>query len=211
LILKTYVHDALKDAKRRAKRFGHDFNITKHDIEVPEYCPILGIKLECGIGRAIQSSPSLDRLDNSKGYTPDNVWIISRLANQMKNEANIEQLLNFSRWVQLTYGNTMNKLNNNVEEQIGGSMSIIKETLGFGGATATEPVAGAPCCTDCKCEGDPFDPNLITQTDWADTENRRQALEHAIKLSPSGYIPDAKAVVDNAETFYAFLTKRNRH
>jgi predicted RND superfamily exporter protein len=37
-------------------------------------------------------TPSLDRIDSKKGYTPDNVWVISHRANQIKNDATIEEL-----------------------------------------------------------------------------------------------------------------------
>ena len=43
------------------------------------------------------NSPSLDRIDSSKGYTPDNVWVISRRANIIKHDATLEELLLISK------------------------------------------------------------------------------------------------------------------
>ena len=66
------------------------------DFELPEYCPILGLKIEYGSGDGnAPNHASLDRIDNSKGYIPGNVMIVSRLANAMKNEANFNQLQSF--------------------------------------------------------------------------------------------------------------------
>jgi hypothetical protein len=50
----------------------------------------------------VDRSPSLDRVDNSKGYTKDNVWVISQLANKMKNNASLDQLRCFaSFWLSI--------------------------------------------------------------------------------------------------------------
>jgi hypothetical protein len=42
---------------------------------------------------------SLDRIVPSKGYTKDNVEVISQLANTMKNNASPELLINFAEEV----------------------------------------------------------------------------------------------------------------
>ena len=81
--------------RSRAKRSGIPFTITEKDIRVPEYCPVLGIKLEFGDIRCFSHSPTLDRKDNSKGYTPDNVWVISHRANTMKGNSTMEELRTF--------------------------------------------------------------------------------------------------------------------
>jgi hypothetical protein len=38
------------------------------------------------------NSPSLDRIDNTKGYVPGNVWVISWRANDLKRNATLEEL-----------------------------------------------------------------------------------------------------------------------
>lgn len=80
--------------KHKCKQSGQEFSIQLEDIIIPEYCPLLGIKLDPTGAR--DSLPSLDRKDNSKGYIPGNVWVISVLANTMKNKATKEQLMSFA-------------------------------------------------------------------------------------------------------------------
>lgn len=87
-------------ARNRAKKQGLDFNITKYDFEIPEVCPILGIDLfKSDRSGANPNSPSLDRLVPSKGYTKGNVWVISKLANYMKNSASFDELMMFALWI----------------------------------------------------------------------------------------------------------------
>lgn len=78
-------------AKRRALERGIDFNIPWTEIVIPEFCPILGIKIEHGNNCVKESSPSLDRIDNSKGYVIGNVRVISHRANSLKNNLSLEQ------------------------------------------------------------------------------------------------------------------------
>lgn len=84
-------------AKSRAKKASIDFNLTIDDIIVPEMCPYLEIPLSVGDGKLHDSSPSLDRIDPSKGYTKGNVEVISHLANKVKNNLTKDQLILFSK------------------------------------------------------------------------------------------------------------------
>lgn len=92
-------------AKQRCKSSGKEFTIKVEDITIPDICPILGIELNMNSGRsgAYVNSPSLDRIDNNKGYTPDNIQVISQQANAMKHHASVEQLQAFADWVNSTY------------------------------------------------------------------------------------------------------------
>ena len=88
-------HDArgylLAAARYRATKRGMEFTITKEDIVIPDKCPLLGIDI---IPKAKDRthSPSLDRIDSKKGYTPDNIWVVSSRANTLKNDATIQEL-----------------------------------------------------------------------------------------------------------------------
>ena len=87
----------IRNSKYCAKRRNIEFSIRYTDFELPELCPILGIKLEYGAGHDgnAPQHATLDRIDNTKGYVPGNVMIVSRLANAMKNEASFNQLQTF--------------------------------------------------------------------------------------------------------------------
>lgn len=96
---KTWLKRSLKSAKHRAKVKGLEFDLREEDIIVPEYCPILKIKLQTD--KALRGfSPSIDRIDNSKGYTKDNVAVISMKANRHKSDltlAEAERLLKYMK------------------------------------------------------------------------------------------------------------------
>lgn len=87
-------------AKARAKSEGYAFNIEIDDIVIPDTCPILGILLVPGQGKVTESSPSLDKVDPSKGYTKGNVRVISHKANSYKRDMSfkdIEALFNYMK------------------------------------------------------------------------------------------------------------------
>jgi hypothetical protein len=86
-----------RNAKVRADKKNIPFNIELSDIVVPDICPILEIPLFTGSKYNYNNSPSLDRVDNTKGYIKGNVQVISNLANSMKNQATIEQLITFNK------------------------------------------------------------------------------------------------------------------
>lgn len=86
-------------AKSRCRKNGREFTITKEDVVIPEFCPVLGCKIDTSRGKGRQrNGASLDRIDNTKGYIPGNVWVISALANRMKQDATIEELRAFGKW-----------------------------------------------------------------------------------------------------------------
>ena len=90
----------LKSARARAKQFGREFNIREEDIQLPEYCPILGIKLETSNGQASHNSYSLDRIDSSKGYVKGNIEVISFRANTLKKDATLEELKKLVEYIE---------------------------------------------------------------------------------------------------------------
>jgi len=82
----------LKDAKRRANQKNIEFSITEDDIVIPEYCPVTGLKLQRHEKCLRWDSPSLDRIDNSKGYVQGNVAVISNKANMLKKNSTIDEV-----------------------------------------------------------------------------------------------------------------------
>jgi len=93
----------LYSAKYRATQRGLPFNLELEDIVIPEYCPVLNIKLDFFHTSQNRTSPSLDRIDSSRGYTKDNIQVISWLANTMKTNASKEELVLFANWVLNTF------------------------------------------------------------------------------------------------------------
>lgn len=91
-------------ARNRAKRDGIEFSIVVEDIKIPDKCPVFDIPLKVNrIENGRRDSPSLDRIDPSKGYTKDNIQVISNFANIMKQNATADELLAFARWVVANY------------------------------------------------------------------------------------------------------------
>lgn len=79
-------------AKKRAREAGVPFTITHEDIWIPEKCPVFGVAFApfaCGLA---WNSPSMDRIVPELGYTPDNIVIVSHLANRCKSDASPDEL-----------------------------------------------------------------------------------------------------------------------
>ncbi len=85
--------ELLRAARRRAKDSGIECTITLVDITVPTVCPLLGIPLFPGEGKQGANSPSLDRIENDKGYVCGNVWVISHKANACKRDLRAEEII----------------------------------------------------------------------------------------------------------------------
>lgn len=84
-------------AKKRAEKYGYDFNIEESDIIIPKVCPILEVPIVLGNKGNYEYTPSLDRIDNTKGYVKGNIQVISKKANSMKNSATIDELKCFCK------------------------------------------------------------------------------------------------------------------
>lgn len=76
----------------RCRKTGMEFTLAKEDVVVPELCPVFGFPLVVNTGHVKFNSPSLDRIDPSKGYIPGNVMVISHKANSIKQKATIEEV-----------------------------------------------------------------------------------------------------------------------
>jgi hypothetical protein len=90
-----------RSAWERAKKKNIPFSIDISDVAIPEYCPILEIKLvnHLGEGKAMDDSPSLDRIIPSLGYIKGNIQVISHKANIMKANASKEELIIFAKYI----------------------------------------------------------------------------------------------------------------
>jgi hypothetical protein len=92
-----WLRHVLNGVRHRAGLRGLEFALSEQDIHVPDVCPVLGVELDFSPsnGKAIRhqpNRPSIDRFDNSKGYTPDNVFVISYRANALKSDACLDEL-----------------------------------------------------------------------------------------------------------------------
>lgn len=81
--------------RNNARKQGIPFTITMEDLETPEFCPILGIKLDYNCKAKQMSNPNkatIDKLVPELGYVPGNVFIISWRANKLKSDIKIDEL-----------------------------------------------------------------------------------------------------------------------
>lgn len=76
------------NAKRRSIKKNLEFSITIDDIKAvwTNTCPIYHIPLKNNQGKPGPDSFSLDRIDNSKGYVPGNIAIVSNKFNAQKSD-----------------------------------------------------------------------------------------------------------------------------
>ena len=89
----------LSSAKQRAKTKGIDFDLVLEDIVIPEYCPISGVKLVQGY-EDTNTSPSLDRIDNTLGYIRGNIHVISNRMNIVKRDASLVELKQLVKYLE---------------------------------------------------------------------------------------------------------------
>lgn len=99
-ITRNYRSWLLRQVKLRAKKCGIPFDLTIDDIVIPEFCPVLGLKLERGVGSSCDTSPTVDRIIASKGYVKGNVAVMSRKANSMKGGASAAEHRRIAEWME---------------------------------------------------------------------------------------------------------------
>lgn len=91
------IYNRLKSSAKKRK-ISFDLTITElNDLTFPITCPVLGIPLKFNRGQLQDDSYSIDRIDSSKGYTIDNIEVISWRANRLKNNATTEELEKLSK------------------------------------------------------------------------------------------------------------------
>jgi len=86
----------LNASKQRAKLKNREHTLTLQDLKdkypSDNKCPVFGFDLEFNSAGFRETSPSIDRIDSTKGYTLDNIQIISWKANRLKSYATLEDL-----------------------------------------------------------------------------------------------------------------------
>lgn len=93
---------AVGRAKKRALATGVPFDInTEYLVSIfPEKCPIFGTEFSfIGNKTSRPESPSLDKIDPSKGYVVGNIEIISMKANVIKQNATSEEIFKVANWL----------------------------------------------------------------------------------------------------------------
>lgn len=85
-------------ARQRGRKAGMEAPFRAADIHWPSHCPVLGIELDYTTpkGQRLHNAanlPSIDRWDNMKGYTAENVRVISLRANALKSNATWQELM----------------------------------------------------------------------------------------------------------------------
>ena len=93
-----------RDAVKKGKPLWDPKKLEVEDIVIPLRCPILDIEIIRNKKEDLKdNSPSLDRIDNAKGYVKGNIMVVSNKANTMKSNASPEQLIKFAQWILKTY------------------------------------------------------------------------------------------------------------
>lgn len=87
-----------------ARKRGMEFTIKASDLVWPEYCPVLGLRIDYkSLGKVRYNSPSLDRIDLRFGYVPGNVAVISQRANTLKSNGTIKEFTAVVEYMAMHY------------------------------------------------------------------------------------------------------------
>ena len=86
-------------AKYRCKQIGMEYGLSK-EWAIATWtgkCAVTGLELAVGLGRTSIMSPSLDRIDSSKGYTQKNCRFVCWGINRFKGEDSDEDMFRLAR------------------------------------------------------------------------------------------------------------------
>jgi len=113
--------------KKNAEDRGYSFEITVEDIfsvwkKQGHKCALTGVSLKCGTNSR-NHNWSIDRIDNSVGYTKDNIHIVHKTINIFRNKFSIKE---FVLMCNLVSNNNVNSDNKSTEDEI---LTILSEAL----------------------------------------------------------------------------------
>lgn len=78
--------------KQNVKYRGYSFELAKGDYRLLKECPVLGTPIAFHNNKIKADSLSVDRIDNNKHYTKDNIVLMSWKANSLKSDSTPEEL-----------------------------------------------------------------------------------------------------------------------
>ena len=93
--LKRLLCGAYARSKKKNLEYNLDYNWAVENFK--ETCPVFGIPLT--FFTSTDSSATIDRFDNNKGYTKENCHIISWKANMIKNSSSPTEIQKVCKWV----------------------------------------------------------------------------------------------------------------
>ena len=88
----NWQHQLFLSVRSNAKRRGIAFAVAEHEVPWTDVCPVFGVPIGPRVGKPADDSASIDRKDNSRGYVPGNVVVVSYRANRIKNDATVAEL-----------------------------------------------------------------------------------------------------------------------
>lgn len=95
--INALLHKKMHQARYNAARRGKEFSITIEDLislakSQHNLCALSKVKMaHCRTNK--WANVSIDRIDNNKGYTPDNIRLVCAAVNSMRNRMSDEELL----------------------------------------------------------------------------------------------------------------------
>lgn len=130
--VRNYPRYRMRHWKNSANKRGLEFNLDVDDVQFPVTCPYLEIELDYDATKWTAESPSLDRIDSSKGYVKGNVQVISSLANTMKNSASTDMLMTFAKNVSMMHGGVILKSANSIDGVYTSMLALYRKAIADG-------------------------------------------------------------------------------